>query len=81
MCVTLSTTRNTRLICEEMKWIGKKKRRILMGFLNQNFAPFFLKFHELLFRSSKDEEEEGRKDGRKQRGYICVRVCPMWYCV
>ena len=73
-----------------MKWIGKKKRRILMGFLNQNFASFFFEiffkkkkgeknksdktFHELLFRS-KDEEEEGRKEGNREDIYVCV--CPM----
>ena len=45
-----------------------------MGFLNQNFASFFLKFHELLFRS-KDEEEEGRKEGNREDIYVCV--CPM----
>lgn len=63
-----------------MKWIGKKKRRILMGFLNQNFASFFLKFHELLFRS-KDEEEE-RKEGRKETERIYVCVClPYVLCI
>ena len=51
-----------------------------MGFLNQNFASFFLKFHELLFRS-KDEEEE-RKEGRKETERIYVCVClPYVLCI
>lgn len=50
-----------------------------MGFLNQNFASFFLKFHELLFRS-KDEEEEGRKEGNREDIYVCVCV-PYVLCI
>ena len=41
-----------------MKWIGKKKRRILMGFLNQNFASFFF---EIFFKKKKGEKNKSDK--------------------
>ena len=71
----------------------EKRRRILMGFLNQNFASFFSKF----LRRKKEKKTKvtrlftsyflgvrtkKKKEGRKEteRIYMCVCVCPM-YCV